>query len=401
MENSFRILSITEKIKLICILYVSIWVSAPILAYGTIFRILALISIVIWIILDLLDSDGAMRNPNLHIFALYVFLLYSFTINYIVDDIDGIKRNIQLYILLFFILVYTSYQRKSLEILKPVIYINVVLFLIWAIATLTALNVNSHAVRYLIRSSEISRHYSSLGVGGFAFIYSLLIYITILIYLLKKQLNLNLISFFYIISLFLSVATVLKSGYTLAVILLVISMVTILFYSSNIWKNIIYFTFVAIILYILNYYILDILHYLLKFAEGTNYRLKINDIINSYELGEASGTAHDRLERYARSLSIFLENPLLGIGSVATVGKHSLILDSFAQYGIVIGTLIIYILIYIPYHIFITVKNNKPLAFTILLLIISLTLVNNVTMMYGLMFYIFYPFFIRRLEYEK
>ncbi len=157
-------------------MYLSVWVTSPMLTYGTIYRILALFSIATWIFLELFNERSVFFKPTKYLLVLYFFLLYTITVSYMADGSSALSRNIQFFLMLFFLFVYTSYKRQSLEILKPVIYLNIILFTVWMGTTYAALLVDSHASRFVVRSDEASRALAEQGVGGFAFIYSLLIY---------------------------------------------------------------------------------------------------------------------------------------------------------------------------------------------------------------------------------
>jgi len=265
-----------------------------------------------------------------------------------------------------------------------------------------ALLQDSHISRTLIRSSEVTVQASKSGVGGFSFIYALLIYIIAVMALLKKRFeekkNFSIASSFLLFSVILAMLVVLKAEYSTAVILMVLSVSFFLFHTKSIHRNIIIFLVFILAYLVLKSFVVDFLHFLLQFAEGTNYYFKLEDMITSLNTSEAVGTASDRIERYFRSINIFLENPLVGIWSLNTVGKHSLILDTFAQFGFFAGVTLIYILFSIPYRILRTHKRNRTLALTVLFLIIALSSLNNVSMAYGFMFYLFYPYIIQRLE---
>ncbi len=402
MRTNFNALGIREKIKLICIMYISVWVTAPILAYGTAYRVLAFLAIIVWLILELSAKRSVLRKPTSYILMLYLFLLYTIPVSYLADGISALTRNIQFYIMVFFLFVYASYRRKSLEILKPVVYLNIILFTVWMMTTYMALLQDSHISRTLIRSSEVAVQASQSGVGGFSFIYALLIYIVAVMALLKNRFKekkrLNITSIFLLFSVLLAMLVVLKAEYSTAVILMVLSVVYFLFHTKSVRRNIIIFLVFILAYLLLKSYMADFLQFLLQFAEGTNYRFKLEDMITSLNTDEAAGTAGERIDRYIRSINIFLENPFAGIWSIETVGKHSLILDTFAQFGIFAGVALIYILFKIPYQILKKQKKNRTLALTALFLIVALSSLNNVSMAYGFIFYLFYPYIITRLE---
>ncbi len=402
IQTDFRSLKLRDKIKLISIMYLTVWMTSPFLAYGTVYRVLALLSIIMWIILELFEKRSVFRKPTPYILVLYLFMLYTIPIIYLVDESTGLNSKIQFYLMLFFLFVYASYQRKSLEILKPVVYLNIVLFTIWMLTTYMWLLVDSHVARIVVRSSEEAMELTTDGVGGFAFINILLVYIVTILALLKNRFqqkkNFTLITVFLIFSVLLAISVVLKAEYSTAVLLMVVSISYFLFYTKSIHKNIIFFLVFVLVFMALREFMVDILQFFQQFTEGTNYRHKLQDSIDSVALGEATGTAGDRAERYTRSITTFLENPLLGIWSRDTVGKHSLLLDTFAQFGFFAGVALIYILFKIPYQILKTHKKNRTLAITVLFLMVALGGLNNIAMSYGFMFYLFYLYIIYRLE---
>ncbi len=399
----FRALPVREKVKLIALLYISIWMTSPFLAYGTVYRIVALVALVTWILLELFDPRSAILKPSRYIFVMYIYLLYTFPVGYLADGMFGVTRNLQFYLMLFFLIVYESYRRKSLLMLKPVIVINIVLFTIWAFTTYQGLLINGHASRYIIRSGEEAIALTKQGIGGFTFIYSLLIYIVSLMALIRYRIQrkkfLTPVSVFLLFSLLLSMIVVLKAEYSTAVLLMVLSSILYLFYSDSIAKNILLF-FVMILVYIaMNYFLVDILIMLQPYTEGTNYSHKIVDTIATIQSDELTGTAKDRIDRYIRSFNLFMEHPFTGTWSIMPVGKHSLILDTFAQYGIFAGIALIYILFKPLVDIYKTHRRNRGLALTMLFLAVALASLNNVAMAYGFMFYVFYPYIIERLKY--
>jgi cell division protein FtsW (lipid II flippase) len=297
---------------------------------------------------------------------------------------------------------YASYARKSLDILKPVVYINIVLFTIWMMTTYSVLLENSHAARYVIRSDDEAKAFAMRGVGGFSFVYSLLIYIIAVLGLIKhkiKQKKLyNIWTFFMIFSVIMAILVVLKAEYSTAVLLMVLSLIFFFFHSNSLKKNIIMMVVMILVFIALEYYVIDILKAILPYTEGTNYYHKVLDSIHSINAGEATGTAADRTERYLRSLYLFLDNPLIGVWSFTAVGKHSLILDTFAQFGILGGIALLYILLKVPIQLYKYSRVDKTVPLAVIFLIIALSALNNVSMAYGFMFYIFYPAIWQRIE---
>jgi hypothetical protein len=124
-------------------------------------------------------------------------------------------------------------------------------------------------------------------------------------------------------------------------------------------------------------------------AVGTEYDAKLRDIRDSLEGGRNIGAVDARAERYTRSFKLFLENPVIGTLTFDDVGKHSAVLDRFAQYGFGIGLLFLALLAYMPIRMI--RSSSVPIGLTIAFLVVAVgfPMLNNVFMSWGLILYVF------------
>ena len=83
-----------------------------------------------------------------------------------------------------------------------------------------------------------------------------------------------------------------------------------------------------------------------------------------------------RYERYSRDISLIFSNPVLGSMSFNAVGKHSAFLDLLAQYGLIIGSLAIALIIK-PCREW--AKKSIPVANDITLILIICATLNAIT----------------------
>ena len=202
-------------------------------------------------------------------------------------------------------------------------------------------------------------------------------------------------------NIILATLVVLKAQYSTALIILIL--VYLIYFFFDVKFNfvslikLLFFSFLISLIYIFR---IDFLDYLSSFLDGSNYQMKISDLKASLINEQASGTVSERTERYVRSLNIFSESPIIGGNSRVEVGKHSLILDTFAQFGFFIGVLLIYILSY-PFR---NMRKSKS-ALTVLLPVsfvaILLFTLNNVAMSYGLVTYILAFIMVDLIENES
>ncbi len=124
-------------------------------------------------------------------------------------------------------------------------------------------------------------------------------------------------------------------------------------------------------------------------AKGTEYEAKIRDFQESMVDGRSTGSVEARAERYERSLRLFLEHPLVGTLMFDDVGKHSAILDRFAQYGVVVGALFFFLIAYYPLRMLRNTRVPIGLGLSFAFVAIMFPMVNNVFMSWGLILYVF------------
>ena len=378
--------------------------TAPPLAYGNFYRVIALLSMCVWLLFEMLKSSGILRRPSARTILIIYFVIYTSVITYSYEGISGLVSKIQLLVFLFFIIMHDAYRREGFDKLKIVFTVTLTLMPIWLLQTFLALIENGHIARFLIRSSQEAVEYSNSGIGGFGLIYSGLTYFTCLFAFLKfKLLNYKtdkIIIGLIILNTILSFIVIFKSEYSTALILLILMTSFVLFIKkgegrNNIVRIIAIVIFIVVVIFNLN----DILIQVADFFIGTNYHLKITDILSALSAGEG-GTVDGRFFRYARSLVLFLDNIMFGTLSRDSVGKHSLILDTFAQFGVFIGFILCYLIFSIPYHAFNKEKKLFLLTFPVFVSIVFLCFLNNIAMSFGYIFFIFYPYLLHKLKYE-
>ncbi|MCC8147306.1 MAG: hypothetical protein LIO93_12920, partial [Bacteroidales bacterium] len=133
---------------------------------------------------------------------------------------------------------------------------------------------------------------------------------------------------------------IINAGYFIALILTILGIIGLISenFKTQSSKIIIFTVFGILILFVVINFD-AVFGYLEDISEGTMYHSKIQDIISSVSEDDtaAVGTVYARYERYTRSIKLFLESPIWGQLTRADIGKHSQILDYFAQYGVFVG----------------------------------------------------------------
>ena len=193
-------------------------------------------------------------------------------------------------------------------------------------------------------------------------------------------------------NLLLALMLVLRAGYAIAVALAIISLAAVFMGRSGRTSNLVFallaFTLVAALTGVFSDVVVQ---GLLQLSRGTLYEHKVAHTLLSLGGQEAMGTFELRSERYWRSIMLFLDSPLWGSLSFDSLGKHSAYIDNFAQYGIVIGAVFMYLLMFLPVRFLRQNERHHGLALAIFVVALTFPMLNNVFGAYGLILFIFIP----------
>ena len=317
----------------------------PFFAFNSIARILAAISIIIIII-----KYFKLINKNILFLTLF-FTIYTLIVNTIASDSDFLLRHLQLYIFLILIII-SSIILKFNTLKKQQLLMIILSFNIIALTgTYFGLLVDSHAARSLAKSGDGAVALTESGVGGYGIVYMNAVIYPILLFIIKTTKD-KWIKFLVWINLVLAIMVILKANYLIAIILSIFQF----FYLYFFYKKIINKVLLILIFTIGSFFVFNNINIIEKLSyplvEGTSLRYKHKDIFDKLK-GKSSeiSTINDRSERYERSLRHYFFNPLIGTLSFDNLGKHSNILDIFAQFGIFIGIAFVFLLRQLPLNI--------------------------------------------------
>jgi|GEM_PF-5156626 len=215
------------------------------------------------------------------------------------------------------------------------LFITFVVCLIWMYCTYSVLRVDPHAMRAMIRVSEESMYYASLGAGGYGFIYALMLMFPVGLGVMTNRGEPSFLRILALVFCIFAAILTSKSGYFLALLLLIFS---ILFFIINQFaKNrVIILGFVLVFGVIGLVFADDILEFLIRGIDVPGIQRKLHDVqqmLNNDIDVEGSEFAN-RSERYTRDLKLILSSPVWGNLSFDAVGKHSHLLDFAAMFGL-------------------------------------------------------------------
>lgn len=358
--------------------------------------------IALWLLLPSLTSVAAIRVLVVGMFVfflmkynrygskkiLYLFLfyfVYTSSINYFFSDSVYVVRHLQLYIFLF--VTYTAsvllYFPASHKI--RLVYIILCLNIITGLITISELMVNSSAARVIAKTNEESIELTSQGVGGYAVVYFNVVCMPIFI-MLKKVIKTKKFLILSNINLAVALVLIVMANYFIALLMTIFAMTYLFVYSKGDVRSKVIKTLLLILLLLAFWnFIPEIKSITYNWVDGTSLRYKHEDIFASLEGREQQyNTVTGRSERYMRSLKLFLTSPLVGVFSFNNVGKHSNILDQFAQYGVVLGIILINLLLLLPRKVLTYVdEDKKHYIYLFMALLIILGLLNNYAMAIG------------------
>ena len=381
--------------------YLIVWVLSPPLAYGTGWRVLAVLAMLLWLALDTLAPRSVLRKPNWPVLCTLVFVFYTAFIEWLVPDAASINRQFSIWIMLFFLLVGESHRRGRSDDAQFCFWTILLLLPVWCITSLRGINTyGKDAARAVTDFSEASVKMTTEGLGGYGFVYTVVLCIPFLAHLAlrsrsaadrsqarwKRRFQRMLIWGNFV----LAVLLILRAGYSIALILSAFAILSVLLiHSRRPLPLAMSVCFVGLLVLVAAVTAKPVLGILEGAATGTEYSAKVRDIRASLEDEQSTGTVEGRTERYVRSIKLFVENPVIGTLTFDDVGKHSAVLDRLAQYGFGFGLLFLALLIYVPMRVARSPGAPIGLALAFLIVAIGFPLSNNVFMSWGLILYVF------------
>jgi len=290
-------------------------------------------------------------------------IVFAFIISFIISYIVGIKYSINFYIhftiLIVFILIFEYYRLRGLESMKNVVFIILGFLFVSNLQTIIMLNSNASYARTLTKNQDLVE-IAGLA-GGYGLIYASLLAFLSIIFLGVKRKMVSLIFRVNIAVTSIScIILIWKAGFFLALILLVIGVVAMF---GGVNKNKMGKSLGLALLIFGFFFVLrsSISEMVINNSIGTKYEKKVRQIFEENNgISSTSNEFEERESRYLRDFDVMLEYPIVGSWQFLTVGKHSFILDTLAQYGFIFGASFIYTVFFIPLRI---VKISEGLAF--------------------------------------
>jgi hypothetical protein len=361
--------------------------------------------ILLWIVSAFLFRPGFFVKPNGYHKLLYLYLLYSIGIPFLTANSSIGFRYFELSQIYIFLM--ASNYNISLGANKNNIKIILALIpfvLLTSVITLRAYLINPISSRLIKESLGGGLHYLQSGIGGYHYIYFIVILFAVLIYLYRNGPNKHKMYYNSSIGFIILILgiNIIYSNYSTALLLIFISLISrAIFVKIRTDRIPQYFQkiFVLLILaYALLLPLIDFGIYYLSGSVNSERLLEIRYLISAQEMGSSM---YSRADAYIKSIQVFFEHPMTGVifddlayqsGGVTGFGQHSFILDTYALYGFIFGTLNIYLL---SSPLLARIKSTNPhasgFAANMFIIFLMLSLINNMTPSIGFAAFFVFP----------
>lgn len=367
-------------IQKILVLYVIIWTISPPLQIDNIYRFAVLGAVGLWFILNIPYN---VKFERIHVLA-FIFILFIVVVALIESggNFSYILKPFTYYLLIIAFLMAYCYKDRWNE-LSGLIPIILILLIYFNYKTYQVVTDDPAVARLIVRNDPSTYHYMRDGVGGYGLLYSQVCMLPIIvswtISSFRKSWLRFVIGIIWLISYFLYLF---NSGYTIAVVASIAGLIILFLYrrSSIVLAIIITSILLWLLIWLIGYND-GFRNALLSFFEGTKVATKINDIYLSITTTDAADSIMVRLEAYQSSINTILSFPFIGGLWFSGGGGHSVIIDTFAKYGLFGGYVFVKILFDFPMKIKKSPQIGKDIriANATFISVLLIAILNNLT----------------------
>lgn len=276
--------------------------------------------------------------------------------------------DIYLYLQIIILLIIGQHIIKTndLRLAKHLYYIILIMYVVTAVTTYLGCLVYPEAARDLASSISsddpfLYNLYRRLNIGGFSFIYTLVLLIPLFVGKLRNKFGNRLLC---ILVMFVFFMTIIGSQYTTALLLSVFSFF-LLFASRKFDKRKCYtFLIVFFFLFIITKSVLPLLlQTITNYIDSRIVASRLGDLSsllsNDDDIGSigANSDVDIRYLLMKKSWNSFLDSPLWGSWNLKTIGNHSYFLDNLALYGLL--GLVAYLALWLGFYRLYWKRNEK------------------------------------------
>ncbi len=344
---------IIPTIQKLLVLYIVVWTIAPPLQIDTVYRLAALGAVGLWFLLNIPYN---VKLEKIHLMALGLLLLVIVVALFESQgNLESVLRPINYYMLIIaFIMAYCYKDRwHELSWLIPVVLLLLIYF---NYQSYRAVIDDPQVARLIVRNDVEIYHYMRRGVGGYGLLYPQVCCLPMIVLWTIKAFRKNwfrfVIGLVWVVSYYLYAA---NSGYTIAVVTSVVSLLILFFYKrkSIVLAVIVTAVILGILIWLIGYND-GFRNALIDFFDGTKIAQKIKDVHLSITTADTADSILIRWNAYLGSIQTIFTYPIIGGLWFSSGGGHSAILDTFAKYGLFGG----YVYIKMVFGFIMQMKNS-------------------------------------------
>ncbi len=370
--------------------------------------ILCLICELLWLVIAFLRSRRIIFKILVRYWYMQFYMFYTAFMPYIGKNPSIGNRYIYTFSIIFGFYIFLFYEELGLlNLIGKVVYALVPFFLFTFFKTYMAAFQNPWVLRQIDNSTSVGL--LSQGIGGYSYIYFLnLLFGVSIVSSFQCKGFIKVISLcFSIIIIILVTLSNFFTAFSLCILCIIIMV------SRRYYRLLVPVLLAIVFLYVLDSsVILDIEKFFLQFLSqdgrifavlsATGNKSLINLFFEEF--------LRDRWPTLLMSIQAFIRNPFLGIikspilnnGVYDTAyGQHSYILDTFALYGFLIGFLNIFIMLHPFFCYKVYIKSGMNYRKLLLIVIIVLTVFNNITHSIAIASTIICPYFVYKMNLFK
>lgn len=295
------------------------------------------IIVALWLITAIANDKGLIYRAR----KIIIFLVVVLFLNVLLYITSGSNFNLiryrsQTFFFFFWQIMFEYYKNKKLDI-KKISWVFIPLLTLSCYYTLTGNLHYFHASRQLAglaNSQQIALYYSN-NIGGYGFIYFLSFLIPLLYLAYKNKLN-GKLSMLHIVLVVLSVATIIISDYTTALLVSAALLIYAFFFTESKYKFI--YTFLILIaVSIVAVFGSQLLELLKNFFTNINSRMIVTRI-EQLQMASQRGESIERFQLYKNGLLNFMDRPLWGVpqdSELLRYSNHSEIICYLERFGLI------------------------------------------------------------------
>lgn len=297
-----------------------------------------------------------------------------------------------------FALVGEYLKRKGSD--KSTKYLYLVLLLIFAITTITTYlgnlvmpGASRNMATGLKDDRDLMAVYTNLNIGGFAFVYTLVLIFPFLFYVLRFYADRLYKKILLIVVLVFAFLVIYTTEYSTAIIGMILCISVFFLPRRLTQRNMIFVTsFILVGGIVLSNILPSIFKFASNASESYNVSIRMNELGDMLNGTSTSGDVQGRFTLWRQSWDNFIHHPLFGTGTLG--GGHSFLLDTLSKYGL-IGLMLVYFQYRATYRWFVKpyLKTDMCTLFMFVYMLNTVFSIVNTYFYYNI-FLLFIPLFI-------